>query len=178
LGLCGPTSWAQSRRAPADSAAVIRKPTKLSRQEKRELARRAAASNAPRPAAPALSAKDKEVSEALFVDGVKYVTLEDYPKALDRLLKAYALSPDNAAVNYKIAEANLLSGNLRDATNYAQAAVQLDPKNAYYYLLLAQAQAMPPRPPTPAWCAMCPARATICFNWPTCTWLKTSCPRP
>jgi tetratricopeptide (TPR) repeat protein len=141
LGLCGPTSWAQSRRAPADSAAVIRKPTKLSRQEKRELARRAAASNAPRPAAPALSAKDKEVSEALFVDGVKYVTLEDYPKALDRLLKAYALSPDNAAVNYKIAEANLLSGNLRDATNYAQAAVQLDPKNAYYYLLLAQAQA-------------------------------------
>jgi tetratricopeptide (TPR) repeat protein len=35
----------------------------------------------------------------------------------------------------------LLSGNLRDATNYAQAAVQLDPKNAYYYLLLAQAQA-------------------------------------
>jgi len=141
LGLCGPAGWAQSRRAAADSAAVIRKPTKLSRQEKRELARRAAASNAPRPAAPALSAKDKEVSEALFVDGVKYVTLEDYPKALDRLLKAYALSPDNAAINYKIAEANLLSGNLRDATNYAQAAVQLDPKNAYYYLLLAQAQA-------------------------------------
>jgi tetratricopeptide (TPR) repeat protein len=141
LGLCGPAGWAQSRRAPADSAAVIRKPTKLSRQEKRELARRAAAGDAPRPAAPVLSPKDKEVSEALFVDGVKYVTLEDYPKALDRLLKAYALSPDNAAVNYKIAEANLLSGNLRDAANYARAAVQLEPKNAYYYLLLAQAQA-------------------------------------
>jgi tetratricopeptide (TPR) repeat protein len=141
LGLCGPMGWAQSRRPAADSAAIIRKPTKLSRQEKRELARRAAASKAPRPAAPVLSAKDKEISEALFVDGVKYITLEDYPKALDRLLKAYALSPDNAAVNYKLAEANLLSGNLRDATNYAQAALQLDPKNAYYYLLLAQAQA-------------------------------------
>jgi tetratricopeptide (TPR) repeat protein len=141
LSLFGPTGFAQKRGAAADSSAIIRKPTKLTRQERRELAKRAAASNAPRPPAPVLSAKDKEVSEALFVDGVKYVTLEDYPKALDRLLKAYALSPDNAAVNYKLAEANLLSGNLRDAANYAQAAVQLDPKNAYYYLLLAQSQA-------------------------------------
>nr|GFB87896.1 hypothetical protein [Tanacetum cinerariifolium] len=121
--------------------AIIRKPTKLSRQERRELERRAAEAEKQRAAAPVLTAKDKEVSEALFVDGVKYITLEDYPKALDRLLKAYALSPNNAAVNYKLAEANLLSGNLRDATNYAQAAVQLDPKNAYYYLLLAQTQA-------------------------------------
>jgi tetratricopeptide (TPR) repeat protein len=142
LSLLGPAGFAQNRRsAAADSTAIIRKPTKLTRQERRELARRAAASAQQQAAAPVLSAKDKEISEALFVDGVKYVTLEDYPKALDRLLKAYALSPSNAAVNYKLGEANLLSGNLRDATNYAQAAVQLDPKNAYYYLLLAQAQA-------------------------------------
>ena len=140
--LIAPASFAQKRRAvAADSIAIIRKPTKLTRKERRELAKRAAASEKQRTEAPVLSAKDKEVSEALFVDGVKYVALEDYPKALDRLLKAYALSPSNAAVNYKLAEANLLSGNLRDATNYAQAAVQLDPKNAYYYLLLAQAQA-------------------------------------
>jgi tetratricopeptide (TPR) repeat protein len=143
LSLVGSASagWAQRRGAPADSAAIIRKPTKLSRQERRELERRAAEAEKQRAAAPVLTAKDREVSEALFVDGVKYVTLEDYPKALDRLLKAYALSPNNAAINYKLAEANLLSGNLRDATNYAQAAVQLDPKNAYYYLLLAQTQA-------------------------------------
>jgi tetratricopeptide (TPR) repeat protein len=142
LLVIAPASFAQKRRAvAADSMAVIRKPTKLTRKERRELAKRAAASEKQRTEAPVLSAKDKEVSEALFVDGVKYVSLEDYPKALDRLLKAYALSPSNAAVNYKLAEANLLSGNLRDATNYAQAAVQLDPKNAYYYLLLAQAQA-------------------------------------
>ena len=85
--------------------------------------------------------REREQSEALFVDGVKYVLLEDYAKGLERLLKAYTLNPDNAAVNYKIAEASLLSGNLRDATNYAQAAVRLAPKNAYYYLLLAQIQA-------------------------------------
>ena len=87
------------------------------------------------------SEREREQSEALFVDGVKYVLLEDYTKALERLLKAYALNPDNAAINYKIAEANMLGGNLRDAANYAEAAARLEPQNAYYYLLLAQIQA-------------------------------------
>ena len=68
------------------------------------------------------------MSESFFVDGVKYVLLEDYNKALERLLKAYALNPANAAINYKIAETNLLSGNLKDATNFAQAAVKLCPQ--------------------------------------------------
>jgi tetratricopeptide (TPR) repeat protein len=122
----------------ADSAS--RKPVKLSRKERRDLARKI--SDVPgRPLVAALSAKEREMGEALFVDGVKYVILEDYPKALERLLKAYTLMPDNPAVNYKIAEANLLSGNMRDATGYAEAAVRLDGKNPYYYLLLAQAQA-------------------------------------
>jgi tetratricopeptide (TPR) repeat protein len=88
-----------------------------------------------------LSEREREQSEALFVEGVKYVLLEEYNKALERLLKAYLMNPNNAAVNYKIAEANLLSGNLRDANNYAESAVRLDPRNAYYYLLLAQIQA-------------------------------------
>ncbi len=113
-------------------------PDGLTRKERRELARRIAA-DARRPKV-VLSDRDRELSEALFVDGVKYVLLEDYTKALERLLKAYALSPENAAISFKIAEANLLSGNLRDATNYAEAAVRLDPTNAYYYLLLAQIQ--------------------------------------
>jgi tetratricopeptide (TPR) repeat protein len=115
-------------------------PAKLSRKERKELARKAE-QEAKKGPTKQLSEHDREVSEALFVEGVKYVLLEDYTKALERLLKAYALSPDNAAVNYKIAEANLLSGNMRDAGNYAEAAIRLDPKNAYYYLLLAQIQA-------------------------------------
>jgi tetratricopeptide (TPR) repeat protein len=115
-------------------------PAKLTRKERRELARRAAL-EAKKPPVRELSERDREQSEANFVEGVKYVLLEDYTKALERLLKAYALAPDNAAINYKIAEANLLSGNLRDANNYAEAATRLDPKNAYYYLLLAQIQA-------------------------------------
>ncbi|GAB3636585.1 tetratricopeptide repeat protein [Hymenobacter arcticus] len=126
--------------SPPDSAA-LRKPVKLSRKERRELAQRVEIEAKKVAAHPPLSAKEREMSESLYTDGVKYVILEDYPKALERLLKAYTLMPENAAVNYKLAEANLLSGNLRDATGYAEAAVKLDAKNPYYYLLLAQSQA-------------------------------------
>ncbi len=122
-------------RAPAAA------PAKLTRKERRELAQRLETETKKAAARPPLSPKERELSEALYTDGVKYVILEDYPKALERLLKAYTLVPENAAVNYKLAEANLLSGNLRDATGYAEAAVKLDTKNPYYYLLLAQAQA-------------------------------------
>ncbi|KUG08935.1 hypothetical protein ASU33_08525 [Solirubrum puertoriconensis] len=85
-----------------------------------------------------LTEKDREMSAAYFVDGVKYMLLEDYPKAQERLLKAYQIDPNNAAINYKIAENNLLIGNLKDAANFAQAALRLDAKNPYYYLILAQ----------------------------------------
>ncbi|MFD1467324.1 tetratricopeptide repeat protein [Hymenobacter caeli] len=142
-------AWAAPAQSRADSVDPPgRSHSSLSRQERRAIAKEQREANktlvatqARQAAAPPLSERDREMSEALFVDGVKYVLLEDYPKALDRLGKAYAFSPTNAALNYKIAEASLLSGNLRDATSYATAAVRLDPKNAYYYLLLAQAQA-------------------------------------
>ena len=135
---------------PTDGAPV---PAKLSRREQRALEKEQRDTNKKLAEAKArraevrggmsvqASEREREQSEALFVDGVKYVLLEDYTKALERLLKAYALNPDNAAINYKIAEANLLGGNLRDAANYAAAATRLDPQNAYYYLLLAQIQA-------------------------------------
>ena len=132
--------------APAPPAGLSRKEQRALEKEQKALEKKLAEARAKRAAAratmgPLLSEREREQSEALFVEGVKYVLLEDYAKALERLLKAYSLSPENAAVNYKIAEANLLSGNLRDAGNYAEAAIRLDDHNAYYYLLLAQIQA-------------------------------------
>lgn len=137
LGLLAGPLYAQRQAPPVTGATAEKKPRKLTRKERKELARRAALDAAAQQRRP-LSEKDREMSEAYFVDGVRFVLLEDYNKALERLLKAYALNPTNAAVNYKIAETNLLSGNLQDATNFAQAAVKLAPQNAYYYLLLAQ----------------------------------------
>ena len=140
LSLMAGAGWAQSPGA-APGPEPARPPAKLSRKERKELAARLEIEAKQAAAHPPLSNKERELSEALYTDGVKYVILEDYPKALERLLKAYTLVPENAAVNYKLAEANLLSGNLRDATGFAEAAVKLDAKNPYYYLLLAQAQA-------------------------------------
>ncbi|QNP53784.1 hypothetical protein H9L05_09735 [Hymenobacter qilianensis] len=126
-------AWAQQsapakKDAPSKKSEKPEKPRKLSRREKKELSRRAEVEAAQLRVGANLSDRDRDMSESYFVDGVKYVLLEDYNKALERLLKAYALNPTNAAINYKIAETNLLSGNLKDATNFAQAAVRYAPR--------------------------------------------------
>jgi tetratricopeptide (TPR) repeat protein len=90
------------------------------------------------PKAQAISAKEAEVSESSFVDGMKFFMLEDYGRALERFQRAYAANPRNAAINYKLAETHLLQGDQRTAVPFAKAAVELDKQNAYYYLLLAQ----------------------------------------
>ncbi len=146
LGLAALSEAQPAGGAPAPPAQMSRKERRALERGQREVDQKLADERTKRAtqrstALAQLTEREREQSESLFVDGVKYVLLEDYPKALERLLKAYALNPDNAAINYKIAEASLLSGNLRDATNYAQAATRLDPKNAYYYLLLANIQA-------------------------------------
>ncbi len=140
LGLAAIGYAQPTKEAASSPVRLTRKEERALEKEQRELDKKLVEARIRRAAAPPLSEREREHTEALFVEGVKYVLLEDYTKALEQLLRAYALSPDNAAINYKIAEANLLSGNLRDASNYANAAVRLDAQNAYYYLLLADIQ--------------------------------------
>lgn len=83
-------------------------------------------------------ARQKEAGESFFVDGLKYLMLEDYDKALERFQRSYSINPANAALNYKLAETHLLAGRTNDALPFAQAAVTLDASNPYYYLQLAQ----------------------------------------
>ncbi|WP_210490042.1 tetratricopeptide repeat protein [Rufibacter aurantiacus] len=85
-----------------------------------------------------LSQQEQQLSESYFLEGMKFFVLEEYNKALDRFQRAYAISPNNAAVNYKLAETSLLLGNVRGALPFAKAALELEPKNPYYHLLLAQ----------------------------------------
>ena len=137
LLLAYPSAAQQSLKGGSDTGLTPTKERKLTRRERKELSRRAALETAQQQKGEP-SARDRELSEAYFVDGVKYALLEDYNKSAERLLRAYALNPNNAAINYKIAETNMMLGNLQDAANFAQVAVKLDPKNTYYYLLLAQ----------------------------------------
>ncbi len=84
------------------------------------------------------SERDRQVSEALFLDGMKYFMLEDYQQALQLFQKAYTVTPNNAALNYKIGETYLQLKNPEAAMPFAKSAVLLGKQNAYYYLLLAQ----------------------------------------
>jgi tetratricopeptide (TPR) repeat protein len=82
--------------------------------------------------------QDKQISEALFLDGLKYFMLEDYQQALQLFQKAYTLTPNNAGLNYKLGETYLLLKDAKAAVPFARSAISLDSKNPYYYLLLAQ----------------------------------------
>jgi tetratricopeptide (TPR) repeat protein len=89
-------------------------------------------------AQPELTDQEKQLSEALFLDGLKQFMLEDYKQALGLFQKAYAVNPNNAALNFKLAETYLLLENPKSGLPFAKAAIAQDPKNTYYYLILAQ----------------------------------------
>lgn len=102
-------------------------------KEKSETAQVAIPAPQPEP-----SEQEKLLSEALFLEGMKYFMLEDYKQALSQFQKAYAVTPGNAALNYKLAETYMLMENPKAGVSFAQAAIASDNQNPYYYLLLAQ----------------------------------------
>lgn len=91
---------------------------------------------------PILSQRDLETSESRFVEGLKFFMLEDYQRAIDLFQKSNTINPRNAAVHFKIAEAYMALGDPKAAQPYAAKALEIDSKNRYYYLLLAQVHAV------------------------------------
>lgn len=85
-----------------------------------------------------LSPQEREAAEALFIDGIKFLELDEPTRAFDKLIRAWQIDPTNAAVNYKLAETSSRLNQLPEALAYGKAAVRLEPKNRFYYLLLAQ----------------------------------------
>jgi len=79
-------------------------------------------------------------AEFFFTEGEKYYILEDYTKALLYFQRAQELNPKSAAINFKIAEV-LAKGNKQEdlvqASQSIDAALKLEKKNKYYYLLAA-----------------------------------------
>ncbi|HSI91663.1 MAG TPA: tetratricopeptide repeat protein, partial [Adhaeribacter sp.] len=111
------------------------------RQEKREKKLRKKQKGQPRVITRDLTEKQLEIAEGLFLDGVKFAMLEDYPKALEAFKQAHQINPGNAAINFKIAEMYLQIRREADALPYAKSALELDKTNPYYYLMLAQLHA-------------------------------------
>lgn len=64
--------------------------------------------------------------------------LEDYDRAYFYFQKAREISPNAAAINFKIAEILLRANRIEDALQYGMRAVAEDPDNKYYNLVMAE----------------------------------------
>ncbi|WP_009034283.1 tetratricopeptide repeat protein [Indibacter alkaliphilus] len=82
---------------------------------------------------------EERKASRLFVDGQRFMMLEDFDKAYFYFQKARELSPDDPAINFKIAEILLRANRVDDAMEYGLLAVEGDPENKYYNLVMAEA---------------------------------------
>ncbi len=92
---------------------------KLSKKEKKEQAQQTTASR-------------------YFIEGTKLMALGDLEKGHFYLQKALDFSPEEPAINYKVAEVLVKANQAEKALPYAEKASKLDGDNKYYALMLAE----------------------------------------
>lgn len=91
-----------------------------------------------------LSKKEKKAQAAqtaasrYFIEGTKLMALGDLEKGHFYLQKALEFSPEEPAINYKIAEVLVKANQAEKALPYAEKAAKLDVENKYYALMLAE----------------------------------------
>ncbi|WP_209330222.1 tetratricopeptide repeat protein [Lunatimonas salinarum] len=84
-------------------------------------------------------AQEKEIlASRLFVEGQKYMMLEDFDRAYFYFDKARSYNPDEAAVYFKMAEILTRANQLEKALDLANQAVEMDGSNKYYKLMIAE----------------------------------------
>jgi len=76
--------------------------------------------------------------EAMLIDAEKQLILENFAKALNGFTAALEMNSRSAAINFKIAQVLTKSGEGQKAIPYGLKAIELDPENKYYRLLLAR----------------------------------------
>jgi tetratricopeptide (TPR) repeat protein len=86
--------------------------------------------------------RKKQLHEAqasrLFIDGQRFLIQEDFDRAYFYFQKAKELSPEQPAINFKIAEILLRANQVDKALEFGMRAVELDPDNKYYNLVMAE----------------------------------------
>lgn len=106
----------------------------------------------PQHSLPKLSKKEKKVqfqqaqADRLFIEGQRFLMLEDYEKAYFYFNKALAINPESGAINFKIAEILARANQLDEALKFGQKAVEADPDNKYYHLLVAEVYSKQKKP--------------------------------
>ena len=81
---------------------------------------------------------NKTSTSRFFIEGAKLFALGDLDKSHFYFQKALELSPDEPAINYKVAEVLVKANQAKDALPFAEKAVKLDEDNKYYALMLAE----------------------------------------
>lgn len=77
------------------------------------------------------------VFNSLFYDACKYKHLGEYEKSLEYYTRALKVESENPAVLYEISKLVAVLGDVSTALDYGKAAVEHDPDNLYYNLLMA-----------------------------------------
>ncbi|KEO74630.1 tetratricopeptide repeat protein [Anditalea andensis] len=87
----------------------------------------------------ALKDQDKNAqADRLFVEGQKYLMLEEFEKAYFYFEKAHQYKPKEPAINFKLAEILVRANETEKALDFGLRAVEGDPSNKYYHLLIAE----------------------------------------
>lgn len=81
---------------------------------------------------------EKAKADRLFIEGQRYLMLEDYDRAYFYFQKAKDIRPNEAAIHFKIAEILLKANRVDQALSYGMKAVEIDPDNKYYNLVMAE----------------------------------------
>ncbi|EIM78494.1 hypothetical protein A3SI_03053 [Nitritalea halalkaliphila LW7] len=85
-------------------------------------------------------------ADRLFIEGQKFMMLEDFERAYFYLNKAREIKPNEPAINFKLAEILLRAGNTEEAMDFARSARAADPENKYYALMMAEAYSQTNQP--------------------------------
>jgi len=76
--------------------------------------------------------------EAVLIDAEKQLILENYAKALEGFTVAQKMNSESGAINFKISQVLVKSGESQKGLPYGLKAIELDPSNKYYRLSLAR----------------------------------------
>lgn len=82
--------------------------------------------------------ENKTATNRFFIEGTKLMALGDLDKSHFYFQKALALSPEEPAISYKVAEVLVKANQVQNALPFAEKAVKLDSENKYYALMLAE----------------------------------------
>lgn len=82
--------------------------------------------------------ENKTKTSRYFIEGEKALVLGDLEKAYFYLQRSLEFSPEEPAINYKIAEVLVRSEQAQKALPYAEKATMTDPDNKYYALMVAE----------------------------------------